>query len=264
MRFGSASSGSSSNKYLYNGKELQEETDWLDYGARMYDGQIGRFHTLDPRAEDYYSYSQYNYVGGNPIKRVDVNGEFWNYVFGAVVGAVAEYVGQVAANIAKDGDFQISDLYENIDYGDIGVSAVEGAVTSGGSVIKKAFVKGAVIVGAEVTRNAIDIKSDGVKVNSVKEVVKNTTIGLIVGSVGALTPKPKIKILNSTNPQKAVRKARKKGKITRKANNKIKQKARTKMKQVKMGNEAWSNILNEPVFSSGAEILKQKTSEEKK
>ncbi|MGE0930850.1 RHS repeat-associated core domain-containing protein [Peijinzhouia sedimentorum] len=67
----------SKNRYLYNGKELQDDhnLDWHDYGARMYDAQIGRFHTVDRFAEKYASLTPYHYAANNPIYYVDVNGE---------------------------------------------------------------------------------------------------------------------------------------------------------------------------------------------
>jgi RHS repeat-associated protein len=75
-------SGSSDNKYLYNGKELQEDAigngllDWLDYGNRFCDPSIGRWHAQDLMAEFYYDQSPYNYVGNDPINYIDPNGDF--------------------------------------------------------------------------------------------------------------------------------------------------------------------------------------------
>jgi RHS repeat-associated protein len=65
------------NRFLYNGKELQSdlELDWYDYGARMYDASLGRFHTIDPKVDKYSSQSPYAYAINNPILFIDKNGE---------------------------------------------------------------------------------------------------------------------------------------------------------------------------------------------
>jgi RHS repeat-associated protein len=75
------------NKYQYNGKELNEELglDWYDYGARWYDGSIGRWGQVDRLAEKYFVFSPYHFVANNPIKNFDVDGnEFtenaWDWV----------------------------------------------------------------------------------------------------------------------------------------------------------------------------------------
>ncbi|SEM91122.1 RHS repeat-associated core domain-containing protein [Chitinophaga rupis] len=87
------------NKYLFNAKEIQRNEfgsadglEWYDYGARMEDPQIGRWHVPDPMSSKYEDYSPYVYALNNPISIVDPDGMDVSAVDGGIsyTGADAE------------------------------------------------------------------------------------------------------------------------------------------------------------------------------
>ena len=74
----------STNRWKYNGKELQTTRDlgYLDYGARMYDAGLGRWFSADPLSESTSLLSPYHFCCNDPVNLLDPDGlyaDHWLY-----------------------------------------------------------------------------------------------------------------------------------------------------------------------------------------
>jgi len=79
VRFGEVFVEERNNKwntpYLFNAKELDEETGLYYYGARYYDPRVSVWLGVDPMWEKYQGKSVYTFCMDNPVKYLDANGE---------------------------------------------------------------------------------------------------------------------------------------------------------------------------------------------
>ena len=102
------------NKFRYNGKELQNQEfsdgsglEEYDYGARFQDPQLGRFRMVDPHSDLYSFSSPYTYGLNNPIRATDPTGMDTHLTGEAAQEAFASLQWSIGNN-ARGGNVDVS------------------------------------------------------------------------------------------------------------------------------------------------------------
>jgi RHS repeat-associated protein len=132
--------GSPNEVWQYNNKERIADNglEWVDYGWRMHDPQLGRWHVIDPLADLTPGLSPYAYGLNNPVLHIDADGRIVPLVVAAafVIGGTMN----LWSNWGKVKGFGSGAAYFLA--GGVGgaVSAIPGMAVAGGAITATANV----------------------------------------------------------------------------------------------------------------------------
>ncbi|HNW52367.1 MAG TPA: type II toxin-antitoxin system HicA family toxin [Prolixibacteraceae bacterium] len=136
---------STGNDYLYNGKQYQDDfnLNWYDYGARFYDPALGRWNSPDALADEYDSWSPYNYALNNPVLLLDPNG-MW-------VATAGGYSTNDPSEIARFMSYMQAEQAVNNNNPSINqmTGFVEGEMNGGGKLSNGAYLVSDVLVNKD-------------------------------------------------------------------------------------------------------------------
>ena len=158
----------------FTGKERDSETGFSYFGARYYDSDVlTGWLSVDPMADKYPSLSPYAYCGWNPVRLVDPDGE---EIIAALVGAAIKASTEIVSQTISKGFDNLDNgkgffegWVDNIDWADVGISAVEGfangLIPGTGKAAKLAVEGGAMALRASMDYSVTE-NSNGKKVFS--------------------------------------------------------------------------------------------------
>ncbi len=176
--------GRTLREYVFNRERFQttyherDQETGLDYrGARFYDGDVGRFLSVDPLADhpNQVDKSTYSYAWNNPVLYDDPDGRCPQCLVGFVIG--------FGLDVATQMIFEGKSL-ENVNYTRSAVSGVAGALSGGLSTLKTVGTVGKVV--AKVGNVVIDGgESIGHQVAQGQSVTwEQTASDIFMGAVG--------------------------------------------------------------------------------
>jgi len=182
--------------YLFNGKELDEETGLYYYGARYYDPRTSIWQSVDKASEKMPAWSPYNFSYNSPIRYSDPDGNCpLCALVGAGIGAVVGGGIEAASQLYHSGHIT--------SWKAVGGSALQGAITGGvagltggASLVANATANTVLIVGANSAASA----AGGIASNLIqgkKITAKGVAVDAAIGAVATVGGKVLNKYLGS-------------------------------------------------------------------
>lgn len=176
VRLASATISADFQPFKYNGKELDRSfrLDWYDYGARWMDGVGGRWSSMDPLCEKYYSTSPYVYCENDPVNSIDPDGRSgWKVLLKAAykIGKSVAKHGASSLNKAATYADAFSDVTDNFQTLTSSESSF-GEKLWAGACLASEFLPvsvGDVKDAGKLVNKAVDAASDGNKMSKLRQ-----------------------------------------------------------------------------------------------